>query len=306
MKRIFRQLGIAGFFLVTVIAFQNCSKNGIAFKESDLASSEDINGINGGADDDGRTVGGDTGGAGGGTVGGDTGGTGGGSVGPDGVCDISMVSGSGIVKVLFLIDVTGSNTATDRDKVWRLNTLEAFLETYQSKPNFEFSFAVFQDYGARAILKNSAGQGIFSKQAADIDAAMNTLRGISDYGGTPYDAAIAITRNIINYDRVSQPTVQAGYVVVMISDGVPTNSTYIAEGTGMARLESDVKGLLSEAPGNITLNTVYLFNQNYPTASDKKYLQKISSLGGGAFVEASANEVLKVSEVVQIPSKVCK
>lgn len=282
MKQVFRISTLSGLLMVCLLGFQNCSK--VAFTTDEIASANIKNGITGDSN-----------------AGGD-----------DTNCRVDLTNSTKPVKILFLIDTSGSNASnngdagTDVGKVWRLNTINSFINAYGSKPNFQFAFATFQGTTASALLKNSSGQGVFSNNMSDINQAIADFKNIEDKGNTPYDAALSIVRNIIRYDQMSGTSKEAGYVVVMVSDGSPTNASYTDSKNGMDNLTSDVQDILAEAPKQISLNTVFLYNQAVPTASQKSYLQKISSLGSGAFIEASSNQTIQISDTVQVPSTVCQ
>ncbi len=289
MKQVFAISTLSGLILTCLIAFQNCSK--VSFTEDAAASSLIKNGVTGDSNTNNNGNNGNN--------------------GNDPNCRVDLINSTKNVKVLFLIDTSGSNASngssagTDPGKVWRLNTINSFIAAYGSKPNFEFAFAYFQGVTANALLKNSSGQGIFSKDMDAINQAIMDFKEIRDENNTPYDAALGIARNIIHYDQMVTTTKDAGYVVVMISDGSPTNPTYTDIKNGVTNMTNDVNAILAEAPTQISLNTVYLYNNAVPTASQKSYLQKISSLGSGAFIEASSNQTLQISDTVQVPKTVC-
>lgn len=281
MKKLFTISFLSGAVLLCLIGFQNCSK--VSFTTDEIASAAIKNGSTG----DNNTGGDDTN------------------------CRVDLINTTKNVKVLFLIDTSGSNATnngapgTDLGKTWRLNTINNFIDTYGSKPNFEFGFAYFQEAQASSLI-TSNGHGIFTKNMTEVNQAIADLKAVKDQGYTPYDAALAVVRDMIHYDQVKMAAKDVGYVLVMVSDGTPTNSSYIDTVNGMNNLSSDVKSIMAEAPGQISLNTVYLYNQAVPTASQKSYLQKISSLGSGAFIEANSNQTVQISDSVQVPSTVCQ
>lgn len=286
MKQIFKLSLISGLAIACVLAFQNCSKVNFSTDEAaslvkDSSTTDSATSNNGGN-------------------------------GNDTSCSVDLISSTKNVKVLFLIDTSGSNESknnsegTDPGKTWRLATLNSFIKTYGSKANFQFGFATFQGTSATPLLMSSSGHGIFTNDATQVQSAITAFQNIKDSGNTPYDAALAIVRDMIDYDQKGGVAKDAGYVVVMISDGTPTNNSYTDSKNGMTNLTNDVNLILAEAPGQISLNTVYLYNADSPTASQKVYLQKISSLGSGTFLEASSKDTLQISDTVQVPSTVCK
>lgn len=273
-----------GLVFVMSLLFQNCSK-------VDFSSAGNDNTTQGNGDDN----------AGAGP---------GNNTGNDTNCRFDTVSAAKQVKILFLIDTSGSNAGslfkpgTDENKVWRLKTLNAFIDKYSSKPNFSFGFAVFQGRDAVPLIESS-GKGIFTNTKSEIDQAIVSFTNTPDTGNTPYDAALNELKEMITYDQQLHPSNEVGYVLVMISDGTPTNDSYVGS-NGMSNMSNDVIDIMNIAPGQISLNTVYLFNNEIPTASEKSYLQKISELGKGAFIEASSQQTLEISETIQVPTKNCQ
>lgn len=284
MKQVLKYSSLSGLLLVCLIGFQNCSK--VAFTTDEIASANIKNGATGDSNA-------------------------GGGAGDDTSCRVDLVNSTKNVKILFLIDTSGSNASnngspgTDVGKTWRLNTINSFINAYGAKQNFQFAFAIFQGTTATSLLTDSSGQGVFTQNMTEINQAITDFKNTKDQGNTPYDAALGIVRDIIHNDQMKGSAKEAGYVVVMVSDGTPTNTSYTDSKNGMNNLSSDVNSILAEAPGQISLNTVYLYNQDAPTASQKSYLQKISSLGSGAFIEANSNQTLQISDTVQVPKTVC-
>src|SRR5690606_16952672 len=117
----------------------------------------------------------------------------------------------------------------------------------------------------------------FTNDPADVAGAVARFQSTPDSGNTPYDAALRRVRDMISSDQRNGSAKDAGYVIIMISDGSPTNSSYISL-RGDENLKNDVEDILKEAPkGLISINTVYLFNDAQPTASERSYLQRIAS-----------------------------
>lgn len=270
---------LSGIFLALALSFQNCSKVGFT---SEVDSSATKNGATTG--DDGS--------------------------GDDNNCRVDLVNSTKEIKVLFLIDTSGSNASnngaagTDMEKKWRLATINSFIDVYGAKSNFHFGFATFQGTSATSLIVSDS-HGVFTNDMEKINQAIIDFKNTEDKGYTPYDAALAVVNKMIAYDQQLNSSKEVGYVVIMISDGTPTNSSYTSS-DGMTNLSNDVKGIMSLAPDQISLNTVYLYNEEVPSASQKSYLQKISSVGQGAFIEASSQQTLQISDTVQVPKTTCQ
>jgi|GEM_PF-3115286 len=270
MRATGRSLIFLLLFLPFVSLFQNCSK--VSFNSTEASDSVD------------------------------------GSGGP--TCTVDMVTTNKTVKILFLMDASGSNqsnnnaTGTDVNKVWRLKTINAFLSAYQGKSNFEFGFAYFKDGMADSLIKEGT-KPVFSRDSTTISNAINDFKAVVDKGSTPYDKGLAVVKSMISNDQVKNASSKnIIYVVVMVSDGVPKDSPYM-NANGMDLLASDVQSIMNVASGQISMNTVYLYNAQVPSASEKIYLQKISSVGKGTFVEASSQSSGHIEDTVSVPREVC-
>lgn len=226
-------------------------------------------------------------------------------------CRVDMVSTTKTVKVLFLIDVSGSNAGnnggpgTDEGKVWRLRSINDFLNVYQSKTNFEFGFATFKESSSAVSLIKDGTRGVFTHDSAKINQAIIDFKNTTDHGNTPYDAALDLVKDMVKYDRQTYPQQDAVYAVIMVSDGSPSNNNYKDPVNGLNNLSADVNSILAAAPGSISMNTVFLYNASVPAASEKMYLQKISSVGKGAFIEANSQGTIQIADTVTVPSEIC-
>jgi len=232
-------------------------------------------------------------------------------------CTTSTVNVENQVKILFVVDTSGSNASTpasrgvpatigtDNNKVWRLKTINDFINAYSSNPNFYFGLITFQGSAATPQIA-SGGQGIFSNDQSVVQQGITNFVNTPDGNSTPYRPALMMAQAMIAADLAKNPSSTTAYVVVMISDGEPTDSLYLKASTGITSLDSDVSSVTSVAPSQISINTVYLFNPAAPSGSDTKYLQAIASTGDGAFVQASSEDTLSIENTVQVPTEVCQ
>lgn len=225
-------------------------------------------------------------------------------------CRVSSVKSTETVKILFLLDASGSNKynvndinkGTDSDKSWRLRTINSFLNNYKNHTNFEYAFAYFKGSTASSLL----GTGTiakFTKDATEIDQAISNFENLRDEGSTPYDAALNLVKNSIEFDKANS-SVAAGYAVLMVSDGSPSNSSYTGS-MGDENLTRDVASIISVAPEQISLNTVYYYNPAYPSGSKTIYLEKIARLGNGVFHRAESSSTVEITDSIQIPQTIC-
>jgi Mg-chelatase subunit ChlD len=209
------------------------------------------------------------------------------------------------VKVLFLIDTSGSNSSltsptkigTDDGKVWRLDVVNNFIDLYGSKSNFYFGLVTFQ--GKSATPKILIGnQAALTNNLSAVKDGIERFSATRDADATPYKAALAAAKEIIAAD-IKKASSETAYAVVMISDGAPSDYDHAYEVT------PDVQDVLSVAPKQISVNTVFYYKLQ-KLADQTSYLQAIAKAGNGSFVTANSNQSLKIDDVIKVPQTVCK
>lgn len=224
--------------------------------------------------------------------------------GDDPSCRPTTVSSSKIVKVLFVVDSSGSNvgeggaTPTDPQKKWRSSTVSNFISTFSSRSNFQFGMITFQGTSAKAQIK-VGNNGVFSSDMTVVNAGYNSFMSNTDKGNTPYKAALAMAKSIISADLSANAAQKAAYVLVMVSDGQATDYRSPDD------VIPDASSIRALAPGQVSLNTVYYYPNAF-TESQTKYLRNIASVGGGQFLTANSSQTLKIDDVIQVPGMSCQ
>lgn len=235
------------------------------------------------------------------------------------------------VKVFFLVDVSGSNqsgqgnvSATDpsvlssgscKDKTalssstapanckpWRLGVLERFIgignssyaaNGYLGKAGFAFQVGVFQGSSASALIVNSStNKTMFSSDATAVTGAVSNFLMAKDNDNTPYQAVLNMAASAIKQDISDNGGKPSKYVVVMLTDGMPTDANFSTgnPATNIANLRAAVADLANVAPGYITFNTALYYPSNGsidPNA--KSYLQNMAMAGSGNYVDSVVN-----------------
>lgn len=226
-----------------------------------------------------------------------------GAGGNDATCRPNTVDASKIIKVLFVVDNSGSNVgeggpATDPDKKWRSSSLDTFFNTYKSRSNFHYGFITFQKSSATPQITVNGSAG-FTNNMSVVDSGYNKFLNTADGGTTPYKAALSMAKNIISRDLKDNAADKASYVMVMISDGKATDYRDEAE------VIPDASEIKSLAPSQVSLNSIYYYASSF-VEDDTKYLRNISSVGGGAFVTANSSQTLKIDDVIRVPGAGCQ
>ena len=222
----------------------------------------------------------------------------------DALCRPGSVSANKIVKVLFVIDASGSNRGeagsipSDPGKKWRSETIRNFLNHSMNKQNFYYGMTVFKGTTAKSKI-NVEGVPTFSNDQAVVEEGFDEFMHTSDAGNTPYKAALTSAKDIIKTDMEVHPEEKASYAVVMISDGHATDYKHPYE------VIPDALSVKSLAPDRVTLNSVY-YSTVKIDASAPHYLKDISGIGEGAFIIADSHRVLKLEDVIDLPSVSCQ
>jgi len=287
MKFNYTKLALGVIFFSLVLGFQNCSNTKFT---TDLASNS-LNAATGGNDP---------------AIGGSNVSNG----GDDPTCRPTTVSTSSIVKVLFVVDASGSNDtgsdATDPQKKWRLSTLNNFISTYSKNKNFYFGLISFQDTSGKVHIQMN-NQAVFTNDMNLVNAGVASFTKNNDGGNTPYRAALAMTKDVISADLAANPNQNAAYVTVMISDGQATDYDSPAD------VIPDAKAIRNLAPGQISLNSIFYYpavSGVTPSAEELEdataYLRNIATVGGGQLLTAESNSILNIDNVIQVPGMSCQ
>ncbi|MGE0631271.1 MAG: Ig-like domain repeat protein [Pseudobdellovibrionaceae bacterium] len=228
-------------------------------------------------------------------------------------CTTSFADITDPVKVVFIVDASASNgqigcnksgnNCTDPGKVMRVGSIEAFANTYGSRPNFSWGLSYFKGSSATALIK-SGSQPTFANHAT-LTTQLNYFKNsVSDSGVTPYVAALNKAYDTIDKDPAKDSsTNKPMYIVVFISDGRP-NGEYPAPTE--ASLRAQVKSILDLSPGRISLSTVY-YGPTTESASD--LLGAMADTGKGKLLDTNVNptgvtEI--IDSVIKIPVQTCQ
>ncbi len=219
------------------------------------------------------------------------------------VCDTTFIEENGVIKILFLVDTSGSNSmqsgATDPQKYWRSNVINSFRDHYASKENFFYNITTFHADTATSLVNFQVnGQTRYFTNATDkTNTAVTSFVTTNDSGNTPYKKATDKVQQIIESDLATGADV-GKYLVVMLSDGMPNPARSNAEVT------ADVQAVIALAPDKISFNTIYYYNSSFSNEAQDR-LSTMAAAGNGNFIVANSNEVLAIDDVIRIPHEEC-
>ena len=219
-------------------------------------------------------------------------------------CGPTLATTSVPVKLLFVVDTSGSNSdggtfdadSTDPAKSFRGGSIQQFFNDYAGNPFLSWGFLTF---GADRAL-NLIGTGtnpIFTNHAADMQVAIGRFLNSVDAGDTPYALALTQALNAVLNDP--NPTKQTKYIVVFLSDGIPDPA--VAD----ASLQQMVSGMVASRPNQVTVNTIY-YGHDDPTASAR--LQMMATVGKGHFLDVNNSPLGKdfqIENLITVPGSNC-
>ncbi len=222
-------------------------------------------------------------------------------------CTISEMENSENVKVLFLIDNSGSNVehmvnriptpGTDPEKKWRMSAMRGLINTYANKENFHYGFISFKGDRSESLIYENDHPS-FSNNVDIIESALYDFSRISDEGSTPYRSALLLAKDMILQDMERNDENSRNlYTLVFISDGQPSDYRYVSE------LSADAKQIMSLAPERISINSVFYYSVN---ATSTTYLEELARVGQGSMIKANTSDQIIISDRLSMPTEVCK
>jgi hypothetical protein len=217
-------------------------------------------------------------------------------------CTVEQVAQN--LRILFMVDNSGSTSSTDPHDSQRVATVQTFLNTYGSKTNLTYSYSYF----AQKAMTYDADSNSFDANpvrvflnATQTGAALTMFKSLNTSDDTYYDVAFSQITSIINSDNPA--TNNESYVVIFMSDGQPTDLGGSANNqlSGVTTLAKNIIGL---APtGHITLSTVY-FGPNNDSQSENN-LKTMAGVGGGQFIDTNITTQYSIDNLVTVPITAC-
>lgn len=215
-------------------------------------------------------------------------------------------------KMLFIVDTSGSNqsssnctrtetSCTDRNKVMRAGSIQTFFNRYGSITHFNWGFLTFQGTSATALINNGNVNSPKFSNAAAMQSAINYFKNnIRDTDSTPYGAALNMANLAITTDPDRNSASQPQYIVVFMSDGMPTDVT------STTSLNNRVRDLVGLLPGRISFNTIYYGGNNQQAAD---LMQGMANTGSGKFLNTNTNPTgldFEIRNVINVPVEHCE
>ena len=216
------------------------------------------------------------------------------------------------LRIMFMVDNSGSTAQTDPQHLYRVQTIQNFLAKYATNANFTYNFGDFSDassyYDITRKKFTSATNNTFGV-AADLSSALSLYSTSRPGGTTNYVGAFAAMEATITADENAGN--KMNYVAVFMSDGMPKD---LPLGSSLApSLIQLVDGLRTTANANgslLSLSTVYFgaAQSADPNQDGNPDVLKLMALEGqGQFVDTNVvgSSGLQIDSLLAVPSNNC-
>lgn len=208
------------------------------------------------------------------------------------------------IRVMFMVDNSGSTLTTDPNKVYRLKSLQKFQMDYGSNTNLSYTFSYFAGTSSNNydVPNNKFVTSIPASpvgNSSQLASALSKYDGVNPNGNTPYKAAFTALGNLVNADAGGQD-----YAVAFLSDGQPTD---VSGEANLRKLVSDLKAVAAGKGRALTVNTIYFGDPN-----DKGSFSNLDAMakeGNGQFVDTNligAGGSLVINDVINVPGANCQ
>lgn len=184
-------------------------------------------------------------------------------------------------KLLFVIDKSGSNATTD-PQGRRAEALLRLHREHKTNTCVKWGVTVFQDPGTRSLIHQTQQPALVSGGNTQIRQAIVALRKDPDQGATPVRAALLLARNTIAIDIQKYPNQVNKYLVLFITDGIPTDGT---NAESLKQMVAEIQNLA--APGLVKVSSGYYGDPNNGSAIN--FASSIANIGNGKFVNFNYN-----------------
>lgn len=234
------------------------------------------------------------------------------------VCEPGQVVVVKPMKILFLVDQSGSNLngpfehpgqATDPTKTFRHGVLNEFFQLHGLKEYLSWGFITFNGTSANGLINSgSPSDPVFTDSSSIAAQSLVTFKQSTDVGNTPYRAALAKARSLIQADIASSVR-EHDYRIVMITDGYPTDycptpAQTLCPGTMLeSQIDADVQAIINLAPTKIQLNTVYY---GFPDAGATARLNRMATIGKGQYVDTNTSMEVHLDDLIEVEQPICQ
>ena len=217
------------------------------------------------------------------------------------------------LRIIFMVDNSGSTLTTDPSQLIRVQTLKNFITKYGAKTNFTYSFGYFADSTfifspdsqkfINVTLKGLPAS-VFGT-SADLTRALTLFTQIQGNGGTNYGDALGAVHEMIAQDPTSK--LLWNYILVFMSDGQPTDVFDPVLPALRSMIDSVTTAAI--AKGGLATTSMVLFDPSSDTqySSSLENLSAMGSEGKGQFFDTNFPPVggLAIDDIISVPGQSC-
>ncbi len=194
----------------------------------------------------------------------------------------------GSVKIMFVVDVSGSNRTNDSGGSRRANAIDELVQELEEEDK-SYQYGLIRFNGGIEVPIHYPGNPLKARFTDDIQefySATNTIRQRPHGGGTSYGSALLNAQQAIEFDIEQFPSETSSYVVLFLSDGVPTDGDPLPGVSSLITVNARRKIFLSSA----------YYGRAGNSAID--LLKGMAEKGNGKFVNFENNENWNLESLV--------
>ena len=203
----------------------------------------------------------------------------------DSFCIVDPVEITHVTKIMFIVDVSGSNSNNDGDGSKRADNINRFVEELSKTGDYQYGLITFHSQSESEIYYEGESTARFTSDLEDVYAATQTIRANPARSGTQYEPAFNAVRSAILRDVQSFPNENTSYQVLFISDGKPSDRNYLPIVSNLINIQGRM----------VHISTAYYGREGSDAIST---LRDIAILGGGNFVNFENGEDWDLSQLV--------
>ena len=181
-------------------------------------------------------------------------------------------------KILFLVDISHSNSNADPTGSKRIDNIDNFVQHLeQGGGSHKYGLIFFaRDASTPISYEDDSSQARFTSNIDEFYSATKQIQETT-FWGTKYTSVLQAAQSTIETDIEKFPSEDSSYIVLLISDGRPTDSTPMSE----------IPNLINSNNGNIYLSTAYYGNSGSQAI---EILSEMAQRGGGKFANFEDGE----------------
>ena len=199
-----------------------------------------------------------------------------------------------IVKIMFVIDTSGSNNTTDPNGLKRVNGISGLMEglSRQEHTDYEYGVIIFEGR-ARSLINNMDSQPEFTDDLARVSTVIEEIKRNPAGGGTRYLPALEETKRVIDLDIQTDLREDIRYMILFISDGQPMHES-------IDKILSKTSSVVEESDREVNLSTA-LYG-SHSSSGPEELLIDMADRGNGHSVNFENDETWDLNLMLPVPN----